>query len=34
MTSEEKKSLKEANLADRMKQYELETKLIPRTPCS
>ena len=32
MTSEEKKSLKEANLADRMKQYELETKLIPRTP--
>ena len=29
MTSEEKKSLKEANLADKMKQYELETKLVP-----
>ena len=32
MTSEEKRSLKEANLADKMKQYELETKLVPRTP--
>lgn len=32
MTNEDKKSLKEANLADRMKQYELETKLVPRTP--
>ena len=32
MTSEEKKSLKEANLADKMKQYELETKLVPRKP--
>lgn len=32
MTSEEKKSLKEANLTDKMKQYELETKLVPRTP--
>ena len=32
MTSEENRSLKEANLADKMKQYELETKLVPRTP--